>query len=603
MKTKQTRPNQRLPVVSITLLLLLNIVALGGISDFVEALIILQPGEALSFDGLNDCVSVPAIDENVYTVELWFKPTANSGLIGSNRFLIQTSDSSLIVWHNVYVGPCVWSASIGTDAWRHLAVVIDYLTWTIEPYLDGVSLGAKPTTTATKPSISFINIGCYWNNRFFNGLIDEVRFYDRELTPAEVLSHYNSGLGLYGRQETGLVGLWHFDNDADDYSGEGNHGTVYEATYVTGLVPVPDVAVTHVMPTEEKILTGETVDIKVGVKNVGGGAYEDVSVAAYYDDTLIAAQPVNGLGFNQEVALTFSWNTAGVPLGHYSIKANVSVVQGERDLLDNEIVNGTVWITQHPTASFVYAPIPAIENHSTTFDASSSNPNGGTILTYLWNFADGNTTPTSNAVTSHVYASHGTYNVTLTVEDSEDLNDTTWMIVEVLRHDVAVVDVTPYRNWVYEGFSLNINVTIANQGNFTETVTVDLYYNITAGQKVGTEIASLDPDELTTLTFSWNTTDVEACHNYVMTAVASIAVESDLTDNLLESPASVKVRILGDVDGNSAVTMNDLYLTALSFGTVSGDPDWDADLDLNQDNVISVMDLFIVTKNFGRACP
>jgi len=62
-------------------------------------------GKALSSDGLDDCAAVPAIDANVYTFELWFKPETNFALIGSNRFLIQTADDSLTVWHDVYVGP------------------------------------------------------------------------------------------------------------------------------------------------------------------------------------------------------------------------------------------------------------------------------------------------------------------------------------------------------------------------------------------------------------------------------------------------------------------------------------------------------------------
>jgi len=120
------------------------------------------------------------------------------------------------------------------------------------------------------------------SSRFFNGLIDEVRIYNRALSGAEISTHYNSGNGQYGRPETGLMGLWHFDSDANDYSENGNHGTVYGATYVDGIVSLPDVAIIDVAPQATKVLTEETVEVKVKTKNVGAGAYENFDVTVYY---------------------------------------------------------------------------------------------------------------------------------------------------------------------------------------------------------------------------------------------------------------------------------------------------------------------------------
>jgi PKD repeat protein len=58
-----------------------------------------------------------------------------------------------------------------------------------------------------------------------------------------------------------------------------------------------------------------------------------------------------------------------------------------------------------------------------SFDSSASVPNGGSIVSYEWNFGDGNTSTTQNP--THVYNSYGTgtYTVTLNVTDSEDLWD------------------------------------------------------------------------------------------------------------------------------------------------------------------------------------
>jgi hypothetical protein len=39
----------------------------------------------------------------------------------------------------------------------------------------------------------------------------------------------------------------------------------------------------------------------------------------------------------------------------------------------------------------------------------------------------------------------------------------------------------------------------------------------------------------------------------------------------------------------------------MSFGTTPEDPEWNENLDLNQNGVVNLLDLFIVAKNYGRA--
>jgi hypothetical protein len=562
-------------------------------------------GKALSFDGVSSYVSVLPIDESTYTFELWFKPETNFALIGSGRFLIQTGDDSLTVWYDVYTAPLQWYPHIGTMSWHHLAVVIDYTAWEITPYLDGSSLGMKPTPTQTEPNpMTNVTIGSYYyGDRFFSGTIDEVRIYNRTLTAAEVSAHYNLGIGQYGRPEPGLVAGWHFDEGsgtiAHDYSGNGNDGTIYGAIYVDGHVPLPDVSIAGVTKSANKVISGDTVAINVTAQNLGT-PFEDFTVTAYYDDTPIGSIPVTGLAPAATANLTFSWNTLGVPLGTYTIKANASIVQGETNIANNQVTDGTVWIAQYPIASFTYSPVPPIENSSTTFDASSSNSRGGSIVNYTWTFDDGNVTTTTIPVITHVYALKGTYNVVLKIWDSEDLSNSTSQPVNVLRHDVAITDVTPYRNWVYQGWSASINVTIKNNGDFDETVAVTVYYNITGGGIVGTQTVSLLVGQNKTITFTWNTTGVPCCHNYTMTAVASIPVDTVPADNTL-ADGNIKVRLMFDVNGDDKIDGKDISMAALAFGTVPGDPRWNPDVDLNQDGKNDGKDLTLVAGHFGSS--
>jgi len=74
----------------------------------------------------------------------------------------------------------------------------------------------------------------------------------------------------------------------------------------------------------------------------------------------------------------------------------------------------------NPKAVFYWTPLYPHVNGTVTFDASSSMPDGGTIVSYRWNFGDSTSPVTeSDPVTTHVYRAGGNYTVTLNVTDSE----------------------------------------------------------------------------------------------------------------------------------------------------------------------------------------
>jgi len=74
----------------------------------------------------------------------------------------------------------------------------------------------------------------------------------------------------------------------------------------------------------------------------------------------------------------------------------------------------------NPKAVFYWTPLYPHINDTITFDASSSMPDGGTIVSYAWKFGDGTPLVTeSDPITTHDYKAAGTYTVTLNVTDSE----------------------------------------------------------------------------------------------------------------------------------------------------------------------------------------
>ena len=121
--------------------------------------------------------------------------------------------------------------SYAGSGWHHFVYVIDGNTHTQKIYVDGVMLNS---TAYTQPIVygglgQNTFIGKHGNgvdNYDFNGLIDDVCIYNRALSDQEVHDLHC------------LVSNWKFDEGsgtvATDASGNGNDGTVHDATWTTG---------------------------------------------------------------------------------------------------------------------------------------------------------------------------------------------------------------------------------------------------------------------------------------------------------------------------------------------------------------------------------
>jgi len=88
-------------------------------------------------------------------------------------------------------------------------------------------------------------------------------------------------------------------------------------------------------------------------------------------------------------------------------------------------------LNQPPIANFTYSPEKPVVNQPVTFDASSSYDPDGNIISYEWNFGDGNITNTTHEIIKHSYSEAGSYEVTLTVKDDEGATNSTTKIITV----------------------------------------------------------------------------------------------------------------------------------------------------------------------------
>jgi len=123
-------------------------------------------------------------------------------------------------------------------------------------------------------------------------------------------------------------------------------------------------------------------------------------------------------------------------------------------------------------------------------------------------------------------------------------NITNRAIAESYPYDVAVTGID-IKKVVGQGFSTKINVTVANQGFFTETFNVTLYANTTS---ISSQTVILASKSSKTVTFDWNTTGY-AKGNYTIKAIAdTVEGEIDTTDNMLINGQMLLAKV-GDFGG------------------------------------------------------
>jgi len=169
--------------------------------------------------------------------------------------------------------------------------------------------------------------------------------------------------------------------------------------------------------------------------------------------------------------------------------------------------------------------------------------------------------------------------------------------------DIAVTNVTPYKTVVGQGYSTNITVTVENQGDYTETFNVSVFYDDTViilpdGKNHTT--TTLPSGNSTILIFTWNTTGVVK-GNYTITATATqLPGETDTTDNNL-ADGWVFVTIPGDINGDKYINIKDAVLLGVAFGSKQGEPSYNPNADINSDGFINIKDAVIQGANFGKS--
>jgi len=154
--------------------------------------------EALEFDGASDVIQLPDLGHSeTVTVEVWLKaysfpqyaglvsaPTSDPGMV---HFKLRSSAAVSVDKRDN--GNSLDSPPIESEQWVHALFTCDTTKDLVELYVNGELIGTD-ISGPTPVNLTGLMIGREKNDRYFPGVLDEVRIYNRVLNEDEVLQNY-----------------------------------------------------------------------------------------------------------------------------------------------------------------------------------------------------------------------------------------------------------------------------------------------------------------------------------------------------------------------------------------------------------------------------
>lgn len=356
-------------------------------------------GSALNFNGSSSMVTIADANHfdltNGMTIEAWVRPTSINGW--ETVVLKESSDDLAYALYadnngndagqprrpNVSIrqGDTTYmangSSQLPINTWTHLAATYDGSV--LREYVNGALSGSTTQSGSINTSSGALRIGgnTIWNE-WFNGRIDEVRIYNRALGQSEIQTDMN--------------------------------------TAITPASPYPSASFS-VTPANE----GGTAQVSFANAAGGSGSYRysfDYDANGTFDvidsTSAMANIPANFLS-DGPASRMVRGRISDASTGLFSLYvATLTIANVAPSVQINGPSNG--------------APGTALSFSANVTDPSPVDTAAG--FSYLWNFGDGTATSAAAAPT-HVFASAGTYTVTLGVTDRNGGLAATTLVVGV----------------------------------------------------------------------------------------------------------------------------------------------------------------------------
>jgi glucose/arabinose dehydrogenase len=400
-------------------------------------------GNALQFDGVDDRVVVAdasSLDlSGGMTLEAWVRPTLGTGWRtalakesgDTVAYSLYSNRTTLVPATEVNLDGRTRAAN-GTTAvplttWTHLASTYDGTT--LRLYVNGTQVGTLGRTGVMAPSAGPLSIGGNAvHGEWFQGLLDEVRVYNRALSAAEIQTDMNARVGVPDTQAPGApgnlqasgglgsvqltwaaasddVGVHHYNVHRGTTAGftptAANRiaqptGTGYtDAGLAAGtyhyVVTAADAAGNVGPPSSEASATA-TADttpptVSITAPTAGATVSGSVTVSATATDNVGVADVqflVDGTAIADDTSAPYSiaWDSRGVPNGAHDITAIARDAAGNPRT--SEAVRMTVDNAATPPPTGLVAAYGFDEGAGTSAGDRSGTGNGGTLTGPAW---------------------------------------------------------------------------------------------------------------------------------------------------------------------------------------------------------------------------
>jgi hypothetical protein len=243
-------------------------------SGTIQAQVCIHNTSSLKFNGNSDYVQINSDNnlelDSAVTVEAWIKPSGfgydywdnsifckHSWSTGEQGYVLRCGANGKLSFN--FAGfangaPTSWKdiysddSALQLNVWQHVAGSYDGYRMRLfvngEEVADSLFVGSMVPGTDYNPTIGRLCDAGQFEGRYFKGKIDEVRVWNRALSPYEIQQRMS--VHLDPAQQTGLVGYWRLNdstgNAIADISGSGNSGNKYGPAWQLDDVPFNNAA-------------------------------------------------------------------------------------------------------------------------------------------------------------------------------------------------------------------------------------------------------------------------------------------------------------------------------------------------------------------------
>ena len=196
----------------------------------------------------------------------------------------------------------------------------------------------------------------------------------------------------------------------------------------------------------EPELTGIVVVPKTMTLSVGDSGVI-TSVIAHYSDGSTVPTALGNCTYSSSapgvatVIASEGYRINAIAIGETTITIDYA---GKADTIVVTVSEPPV-VNQVPIASFIANPNSGEVPLEVSFNASNSSDNDGSIISYTWDFKDGNVG--SGKIVNHTFSSAGNYNVKLTVTDNGGATGSTTKEIEVISGTIVGGIITSNTTW------------------------------------------------------------------------------------------------------------------------------------------------------------